>query len=235
MQKSLWWCQYSDRYIISLSPHLHTPFSPSLISLMVSADVKHHVYYLLRASLKALIQKPFLTVWFRRTVRTSCGFYQSVLGVLAATRYRETDGLKQGAGRRIELCYSRVTIRPFLHFSPNRGRSLAGGCSSSIWNIACCVCNGQVETNAPSYANTRSAGDQIETGYNLFHVIRYMHPSCRYLFYFSHSFTSLPFYKALLIWQMKPSRNQFSTYFNYWLYYYIRAYMEQTVFIWIWL
>ena len=29
-------------------PHLHTPFppfSPSLISLMVSVDVKHHVYF----------------------------------------------------------------------------------------------------------------------------------------------------------------------------------------------
>ena len=37
---------YSDRYIITLFPHLHTPFSPispSLISLMVSVDVKHHV------------------------------------------------------------------------------------------------------------------------------------------------------------------------------------------------
>ena len=40
---------YSDRYIISLSPHHHTPlplvFSPSLINLMVSVDVKHHVYF----------------------------------------------------------------------------------------------------------------------------------------------------------------------------------------------
>ena len=47
MQESFWWWQCSDRYIISLSPHLHTPFppfSPSLISLMVSVDVKHHVY-----------------------------------------------------------------------------------------------------------------------------------------------------------------------------------------------
>ena len=44
----------SDRYIISVFPHLHIliysslppppPFSPSLISLMVSVDVKHHVY-----------------------------------------------------------------------------------------------------------------------------------------------------------------------------------------------
>ena len=36
----------TDRYILSLFPHLHTPFppfSPSLISLVVSVDVKHHV------------------------------------------------------------------------------------------------------------------------------------------------------------------------------------------------
>ena len=30
-------------YILSLFLHLHTPFPPSLISLMVSVDVKHHV------------------------------------------------------------------------------------------------------------------------------------------------------------------------------------------------
>ena len=46
MQKSFWWWQCSDRYIISLSPHLHTPFSPSLISRTVSVDVKHHAYLL---------------------------------------------------------------------------------------------------------------------------------------------------------------------------------------------
>ena len=28
MQKSFWWWQCSDRYIISLFPHLHTPFAP---------------------------------------------------------------------------------------------------------------------------------------------------------------------------------------------------------------
>ena len=47
MQESFWRWQSSDRYIISLFPLLHTPFppslSPSLISLMVSVDVKHHV------------------------------------------------------------------------------------------------------------------------------------------------------------------------------------------------
>ena len=49
MQKSFWWWQCSDRYIISLFPHLYTPFppfSPSLISLMVSVDFKHDVYLL---------------------------------------------------------------------------------------------------------------------------------------------------------------------------------------------
>ena len=51
MQKSLWWRQCSDRYIISLFPPPSIsspppPFSPSLISLMVSVDVKHHVYLL---------------------------------------------------------------------------------------------------------------------------------------------------------------------------------------------
>ena len=40
----------SDRYMMYLSPHLHTPlppFSPSLISLTVSVDVKHSVYILI--------------------------------------------------------------------------------------------------------------------------------------------------------------------------------------------
>ena len=51
MRKSFWWWQCSVRYIISLSPHFHTPsppppFSPSLISRTVSVDVKHHVYLL---------------------------------------------------------------------------------------------------------------------------------------------------------------------------------------------
>ena len=46
----------SDRYIICLFPHLHTPlpsFSPSLISLVVSVEVKHHVYLLANLGLVA--------------------------------------------------------------------------------------------------------------------------------------------------------------------------------------
>ena len=77
MQKSFWWRQCSDRNTISLSPYLHTPppFSPSLISLMVAVDVKHHVYllslqfssaqdgfYALRQQLEAQIDAPIQPV-----------------------------------------------------------------------------------------------------------------------------------------------------------------------------
>ena len=48
MQKSFWWWQCSDRYTISLSPTAIPPSlsSLSLISLVVSVDVKHRVYVL---------------------------------------------------------------------------------------------------------------------------------------------------------------------------------------------
>ena len=46
MQESFWWWQCSDRYILSVSPHIHTPFPPSLIRHMVSVDDKHLVYLL---------------------------------------------------------------------------------------------------------------------------------------------------------------------------------------------
>ena len=46
MHESFWWWGCSDRYINSLpTPHNPPPFSPSLISLMVSVDVKHDVYW----------------------------------------------------------------------------------------------------------------------------------------------------------------------------------------------
>ena len=57
--------KFSDTH--SLIPHLHTllPFSPSLISLMVSADVKHNVYspfdsfLLCSAASAACLTQPF--------------------------------------------------------------------------------------------------------------------------------------------------------------------------------
>ena len=52
MHKSFWWWQYNDRYIISSPPpHLHSPFSPSLINLMVFVDIKHHDHVYLEDSL----------------------------------------------------------------------------------------------------------------------------------------------------------------------------------------
>ena len=42
MQESFWWRRCSDRYIISLSPHLHTP-----------VDVKHHAYLLVSSGRKS--------------------------------------------------------------------------------------------------------------------------------------------------------------------------------------
>ena len=64
MQKSFWWWQCSDRYIISLFPPPPYPislFSPSLISLMVFVDVKHHVYLLSKRSNKLNCKHRFTT------------------------------------------------------------------------------------------------------------------------------------------------------------------------------
>ena len=67
----------------------------------------------------------------------------------------ETDGTKHGEGWCIQpYYYLWVTypcdLRPFIHFSPNSRWSLAGRSSSSIWNTACCIWKGQVETDALS-------------------------------------------------------------------------------------
>ena len=62
MQESFWWW-YCNRHIIS-SPHLHTPFPPfslSLISLMVSVDVKHHVYLLIITMIRMGVVSPCWT------------------------------------------------------------------------------------------------------------------------------------------------------------------------------
>ena len=59
MQESFWRWQCSDRYIISLSPNLHTPFSPSIISLMVSVDLKHYVYLLTKFMTNERSKSPY--------------------------------------------------------------------------------------------------------------------------------------------------------------------------------
>ena len=50
----------------------------------------------------------------------------------------------------LESYHPLCDLRPFVDLNPNGGRSLAGGCSSSVWNTACCTWNGQVETDALS-------------------------------------------------------------------------------------
>ena len=65
MQESFRCWQCSDRYIISLFPHLHTPspFSQSLISLMVSVDVKHCVYLLASCQTSGAVWKSKWLPW----------------------------------------------------------------------------------------------------------------------------------------------------------------------------
>ena len=53
MQEWFWWRQCSDRHIIPLFPHTHTPFPLSLMSLMDSVDVKHHVYLLISHQIRS--------------------------------------------------------------------------------------------------------------------------------------------------------------------------------------
>ena len=73
----------------------------------------------------------------------------------------ETDGinLKQGKTRRTQPCYSRVTIPcdlwPFLHFSPNATAHLL---AEVVWNKACYVWNGQVETDTLIPFNCMAGG-----------------------------------------------------------------------------
>ena len=97
---------------------------------------------------------------------------------LPHVRYRRTYGL-QGEGRLVQP-YSCSTViipcefGPFLHFSPNGRRSVAGGCSSSVWNVTCCSCTAvlthdpfEIRFRSPPQlcgcADTRSIWDQVRT------------------------------------------------------------------------
>ena len=77
-QKSFWWWQCSERYIISLSPHLRNPspaFSPSLISLVVSVDVKQRWNEIMCWPRPAVLNLAFVRNWPRSalpTVRFCC-------------------------------------------------------------------------------------------------------------------------------------------------------------------
>ena len=70
------------------------------------------------------------------------------LNTLAATRYsqnwRVEERLKVDA---FNFATRELPFSCLLHSSPNGGRSLAGGCSSSVWNVTCCIWNRQTETD----------------------------------------------------------------------------------------
>ena len=137
MQESFWWWQCSDRYILSLFPHLHTtfpPFSTSLISLVVSVDVKHHVYFccgfqqLLVRTLSLWLQscsaQPLKeavakyrscfalardTIWGHHR---NTGWWLTVSSVLAGRRRARDEvpvGTRITVRERIKPCTSRVT------------------------------------------------------------------------------------------------------------------------------
>ena len=80
-------------YIISLSPpppYPLPPFSPSLISLMVSVDVKHHVYLLNSScdSLKYIVQifaDLFFAVSFVYLQKSESGKRDSTVGGACST------------------------------------------------------------------------------------------------------------------------------------------------------
>ena len=105
MQKSFWWCQCSDRYITSLFPptSIPPPFSPSLLSLMVSVDVKHRVYLLLTLPTQATFEwEPNDTVFSRLTYHVSSHLplktthYSSKLDSCIKTPHSQHRGQREG-------------------------------------------------------------------------------------------------------------------------------------------
>ena len=88
MQESFWWWQCSDRYIISTPP-----FSPALISLMVSVDVKHHVY-LLTDGLNVATSVESSTLWAGTMLLTPAFWHEfdCVLGV-SSVKFSLLDGV----------------------------------------------------------------------------------------------------------------------------------------------
>ena len=114
MQKSFWWRHCSDRYIISLSSHLRTPFptfSPSLISRTVSVDVKHHVY-LLTLSTRGYAMG--LRIWWRCEQGSQAGGTCTWLPVDTAPPLRPRQHLVSGDADSSPLVYDSERRPGFL-------------------------------------------------------------------------------------------------------------------------
>ena len=112
MHKSFWWWQCSDSYIVSLSPHLHTPFppfSPSLISRTVSVDVKHHVYLVRWLSIRSVEEDKRKEKWMNS--RHSSGAVWESRWPSWAVRPNELSGFR-GRKELLNRASSLVTACP---------------------------------------------------------------------------------------------------------------------------
>ena len=104
MPESFWWWQCSDRYDLPLPPSPY-PFPPSLISLVVSVDVKRHVYFWPNSYLSSTVVEelmggsaaclarpggcgvPFMRANRYRSTRSFCSQVKSPTSTLPVTPY----------------------------------------------------------------------------------------------------------------------------------------------------
>ena len=102
-QESFWWWQCSDRYIYSSSSPISIP--PSLISFVVSVNVKHHVYFWPNSYLSSTVVEelmggsaaclarpggcgvPFMRANRYRSTRSFCSQVKSPTSTLPVTPY----------------------------------------------------------------------------------------------------------------------------------------------------
>ena len=90
MQESFWWWQCSDGYNLPPSSPTSIPsslFSPSLISVMVSVDVKHHVYLLTTSILPSPISPSLINLMVSVDVKHHV--YLLTFRICALCRVRE--------------------------------------------------------------------------------------------------------------------------------------------------
>ena len=119
MQKSFWWWQCSGRYIISLSPYLHTPsFSPSLWFLWTSSTIFTYVY-------SRLAHRPYSALWFLWTLSTMFTY----LPTAGSCKHEHKIVLDESYCNKVCVCvFARV-------------RACLRACMSMCVRACVCVCN----------------------------------------------------------------------------------------------
>ena len=108
MQKSFWWLQYSDRYIISLSPTSIPlpPFSPSRISLIVSQCT-------LSMYVKLLYQ---IVSWGRQFVNVFSSVWMTLLVMFKVTCICMRVSASHSVIVRVRVCVC-VCVCVYFHLS----------------------------------------------------------------------------------------------------------------------